>query len=253
MIVFGLITWAAYAVTYYGMGAQFVGAISYLAETGDPSYKLPFGEPFFHFLFQYATRNPWVYGIAVFGWSMMTLAAILTYVFTGVRLVFAWAFDRVIPTVFSNVDRRYNSPYMALILVVILCVIFQALWLFTPVLQYFAYIVTGWFIAAAITAISGIIFPYKRKDIFDIAPPVAKAKIGGVPLVTILGVVTLGLSIWLGYAGINPVIWGPVDPIAAAFSFGMFGVGLVIYAISSLYHRKTGIPLELSFKELPPA
>ncbi|MHA1581347.1 MAG: APC family permease [Candidatus Baldrarchaeia archaeon] len=251
IVIFGIITWAVYQVTYFGMGAKFIAAISYLAAIGDPTYKLNH-DPFFHFLFQYAVRNPVIYGIVVFGWSMMTLAAILTYIFTGVRLVFAWSFDRVLPVIFSKVDRRYNSPYVALILVVILTIIFEALWLFTPVLNYFVYIVTGWFIATSITAISGIILPFKRKDIFEISPSIVRAKIGNMPVVSILGAITLVISVWLAYAGAMPVISGPVDPIAIAFSFGVFGVGLVVYFVSSWYHKAKGIPLELSFKELPP-
>jgi len=249
--IFGIVTWVVYQATYYAMGAQFVTSIAYLSGVGDPSYKLPFAVPFFQFLFMYATSSPLVYGLALFGWSMMTLAAILTYIFTSVRLVFAWSFDRVLPTALSKVDRRYGSPYMALILVTILTIVFQALWLFTPVLSYFVYIVTGWFITTAIASISGIIFPYRRKDIFEAAPSMVKAKIGGVYWITVLGVLSLIISAWMAYAGMMPAISGAVNPLAVEFSFGVFIIGLVIYAISWLYHRGK-IPLELSFKEIPP-
>ena len=251
VVIFGIVTWAVYQATYYAMGAQFVTSIAYLAGTGDPSYKLPFAIPFFQFLFMYATTNPLAYGIALFGWSMMTLAAILTYIFTSVRLVFAWSFDRVLPTALSKVDSRYGSPYMALILVTVLTILFQALWLFTPILSYFVYIVTGWFITTAIASISGIIFPYRRKDIFEASPSIVKAKIGGVYWITVLGVLSLIVSAWMAYAGMMPAISGAVNPLAVEFSFGVFIVGLIIYAVSWLYHRRK-IPLELSFKEIPP-
>ena len=249
--IFGIITWAVYQATYYAMGAQFVTSIAYLAGIGDPSYKLPFAVPFFQFLFMYATSSPLLYGLALFGWSMMTLAAILTYIFTSVRLVFAWSFDRVFPTALSEVDSRYGSPYRALILVTILAIVFQALWLFTPVLSYFVYIVTGWFITTAIASISGIIFPYRRKDIFETAPSIVRAKIGRVYWITILAVLSLIISAWMAYAGLMPAISGAVNPVSVAFSFGVFVIGLVIYAVSWLYHRGK-IPLELSFKEIPP-
>jgi len=249
--IFGIITWAVYQATYYGMGAQFVTSIAYLAGTGDPSYQLPFAIPFFQFLFMYATSSPLVYGLALFGWSMMTLGAILTYIFTSVRLVFAWSFDRVLPTALSKVDSRTGSPYVALILVTVLTIIFQALWLFTPVLSYFVYIVTGWFVTTAIASISGIVFPYRRKDIFETAPSIVRAKIGGVYWITVLAVLSLILSAWMAYAGMMPAISGAVNPVSVAFSFGVFIVGLIIYAISWLYHRGK-IPLELSFKEIPP-
>jgi len=55
----------------------------------------------------------------------------------------------------------------------------------------------------------------------------------------------------MAYAGMMPAISGAVNPLAVEFSFGVFIVGLIIYAVSWLYHRRR-IPLELSFKEIPP-
>ncbi|MCS7096731.1 MAG: APC family permease [Nitrososphaerota archaeon] len=251
VIIFGLISWLGYYATYAGMGGIFVGAISYLAETGHSAYTLPFAEPFFPFLFRYAT-NTTIYCFYLFTWSMMILAAILTYIMLTVRFVFAWSFDRVIPTALSKVDRRYNSPYMALIFVTIIAIILQAAWLWTPLLSYFAYIVFGWMILQIIASISAIVFPYRRKDIYEKAPAIVRKKIGPIPVLTLLAILSIIIAAWLGYASLSPTMVGAIDPIILAFTFGLYALGLVIYFISSMYHKKTGIPLELSFKEIPP-
>ena len=251
VIIFGLITWATYAVAYYTFNPHLFGALSYLYVMENPAYPLDF-PPYFHCLLTFVTKNPILLNIVYWGWAMMPLAAGLTYMFTSVRLLFAWAFDRVLPTAVSAVDRRFNTPYVALIIVVILAFVFQYLWLFTPVMGYFVYITAGWMIGQSIAAIAGIVFPYRRKDLFESAPPIAKARIGGVPVLTILGVATLLISIWLGYAAMTPTFAGVIDPMAIAFTYGMFVIGVIIYVISSVYHRLTGIPLELSFKEIPP-
>lgn len=250
VLVFGLIDWLAYWASYVGMGGEFLGALSYLYAIGSKEYVLPF-DPFFMFLFRFVADPP-VYTLMMVGWSAMVLGAILTYVATGVRLVFAWAFDRVVPTFLSNVDMRYNSPYAALIFVTIVAIVFQALWLWTPLLTYFAYIVFGWMIMQIITSIAAIAFPYVRKDLWERSPAIVRAKVGPVPLLTILAVVSIALAVWLGYASMSPAMIGPLDPSILAFTIGLYVIGLVIYAISSLYHRKVGIPLELSFKEVPP-
>lgn len=251
VIIFGLISWLGYYATYAGMGGTFIGAISYLAETGHPAYALPFAEPFFPFLFRYAT-NTAVYCFYLFTWSMMILAAILTYIMLTVRFVFAWSFDRILPTALSKVDKRYNSPYMALIFVTIIAIILQAVWLWTPLLSYFAYIVFGWMIMQIIASISAIVFPYRRKDIYEKAPTIVRKKIGPVSVLTILAVLSIIIAAWLGYASMSPALIGTIDPTILAFTFGLYALGLVIYFISSIYHKKTGIPLELSFKEIPP-
>jgi len=251
IIVFGLITWLLYEATYVGMGSQFLGAMAYLAATGDSSYTLSF-PPLLHVLFQYAAGTPTAFSLAAFAFSMMALSSSLTYIFIGVRFIFAWSFDRVVPTALAKIDRRHNSPYMALLAVTMVAIILQALWSFTPLLGYFAYAVFGYMIMQSIVAISGIVFPWRRKDIFDISPSVTKSKLGPVPVISILGVLTLLISIWLGYASISPAFVGTLNPSIVAFTLGLFIIGIVIYAISSMYHRSKGIPLELSFKELPP-
>ena len=250
VLVFGLIDWLAYWVSYYGMGGQFLGALSYLFAIGSESYKLSF-DPYFMFLFRYAA-NPLTYTLFMVGWSAMVLGAILTYVATSVRLVFAWAFDRVVPSFLSNVDMKYNSPYAALIFVTIVAIIFQALWIWTPLLNYFAYIVFGWMIMQIITSIAAIVFPYTRRDIWERSPAIVRASVGGIPVLSILAVISIVISAWLGYASISPAFVGTLDPSIMAFTIGLFLIGVVIYAVSSLYHRRVGIPLELSFKEIPP-
>jgi amino acid transporter len=251
IFVFGLITWVLYEATYLGMGSQFVGAMAYLAGTSNSAYTLSL-PPLFHILFQYGSTNPVPFLLAAFAFSMMTLSSSLTYIFISVRFIFAWSFDRVVPTSLSKIDRAHNSPYMALIAVTIVAVILQALWSFTPLLSYFAYAVLGMMIIQSIVSISGMVFPWKRKDIFEVSPSVTKFKLGGVPGITILGFLTLIISIYLGYASVSPAFVGTLNPSTVAFTLGLFAVGIIVYVISSAYHRSKGIPLELSFKELPP-
>lgn len=252
-VIFGLITYAVYQVAFHTMGGRFLGSLAFLAASGDPSYTLPFAEPFIHLLFGYVTQSSAVYTAMLIGWGMMTLAAILTYIFICVRLVFAWSFDRVVPIALSKIDRRHNSPYVAIIAVSIVAIICQVLWIYTPLMNYFAYIVFGWMIMQGITAIAAIIFPYRKPDLFETAPSVVKKRVGPLPLIVVFGIATLIISIWLGYASIMPAFGGPINPAVVAFTFGIFIVGGIIYAISVAYHRrKERIPLHLTFRELPP-
>jgi len=251
VLLFGFIDWLAYEVAYVGMGGEFLGALSYLYAIGSDVYPFGAREPYFMWLFRYAV-DPRIFTAFMVGWGAMVLAAILTYVAAAVRFVFAWSFDRVVPTFLSNVDMRYHSPYAALIFVTIVAIIFQALWLWTPLLQYFSYIVFGWMIMQIITSIAALVFPKKRPDIWERSPALVKAKIGPVPVLSVLAVISIILAAYLGYASISPAFVGELDPAIMAFTIGLFLIGFIIYFVSSLYHRKVGIPLELSFKELPP-
>ncbi|MEM3698024.1 MAG: APC family permease [Candidatus Bathyarchaeia archaeon] len=251
ILVFFVIDYAVYYASYVGMGEAFIISSANLAAKGDPLYTLPW-PPFLHLMFQYATRNPVVFGLACFGWSMMTIGAILTYIFFAVRVIFAASFDRVLPSWLSKVDARYNSPYAALIFTTIVAIIMQVLWTYTPLLSYFVYLMLGWMIFQAFASIAGIIFPYTHRDIFETSPAISRKKIGPVPILSILGIGTLLLSIWIGYASISPAYVGTVNPVYVAFVFVLYAIGAVIYLASWVYHKRKGIPLDLVFKQLPP-
>ncbi|MEM2130009.1 MAG: amino acid permease, partial [Candidatus Bathyarchaeia archaeon] len=83
LLLFTVITWLIYVVTYSAMGSQFVGAISYLSVNGNPMYNLPFS-PAFHLLAMLVLENKIIGGIIVLTWALAPLACGLTYMFTAV-------------------------------------------------------------------------------------------------------------------------------------------------------------------------
>ncbi len=251
VLVFGLITYIIYDATYSGMGANFVASLSYLLVNSPDNYPLGETLPFFHILAMHAVPLP-AYTIIVCGFAAMTLSAILVYIFTTVRLLFAWSFDRIVPQFLSKVDSKYGTPYTALITVTIVAIIAQYLWLFTPLLNYFVFVVLGWGIMTFVASLAGIILPYRRKELLELAPAVVRKKVLGVPVLAVLAVLSAILSIWLAWVGTEPAVSG-LTPDAVVFLVGIYVVGVVIYVASSIYHRMKGIPLELAFKEFPPA
>lgn len=251
VLVFGLITYIIYDATYAGMGSNFIASLAYLFVNSPENYPLGETPPFFHILARNAV-SPTVFTVIVCGFAAMTLSAILVYIFTTVRLLFAWSFDRIVPQFLSKVDSRYGTPYTALITVTVVAIIAQYLWLFTPLLNYFVFVVLGWGIMTFVASHAGIILPYKRKELLELAPAIVRRKVAGVPVLVILATLSAILSIWLAWVGTEPAVSG-LTPEAVIFLIGIYLVGIIIYVISSLYHRIKGIPLELAFKEFPPA
>jgi amino acid transporter len=233
------------------MGEPFIIAMANLQAMGDPMYTLPFS-PFLHFLFQYTTRNPVIYGLVCFGWGMMTIGAILTYLFFSIRFIFAASFDRVLPSALSKVDANYNTPTTALIATTIIAIIMQVLWSYTPLLNYFVYDILGTMILQIFAAIAGFILVFKRKDLFETSPSLTRIKLGPVPLLVILGVGTLILSVWMGWASVAPAYVGAINPGYLALELAIYIIAAAVYLASWVYHRSKGIPLGLVFKQLPP-
>jgi amino acid transporter len=253
-IIFSAIMWVCYQAIYLGMGKEFFGAVSYLYMSGSSKYTLPFtapAAPFPQFLMPYMTSNTVLIFLVGLGFAMAPLAAGLAYIFLITRNIFAWSFDRVVPTKLSSLDRRYNSPYLALILVVALSMVAQALWLYTNWIAYISYGITALFLGSAITGIAGAIFPYRRKDLFEAAPAMVKRRVGGVPVITVLGVLTFAVSVFVAGATLLPAYVGTINYDYVAAIVVTYVVAIAIYFASSSYRRKK-IPLELTFKEIPP-
>jgi basic amino acid/polyamine antiporter, APA family len=250
VVVFGLITFIAYAVTDFVMGGAFIQGAGQIS-AGQAASTLPF-PPFMTVLFRYATDNVWAFNIVMIGWTAMVLAAILTYVAITVRFIFAWSFDRVIPAAFSRLDRKHNSPYLALSLVTVVAIVLQWAWLYTNLLTFFLYLVFGWMIMQIIGAISAFVLPRRRPDIWQRAPAIVRARILGVPVFYLLALATVGLSIWIAWGSLPVSLGQELNLTILAFTVGLFVLGWIIHMISWFWHNRAGIPLGLAFKEIPP-
>jgi len=107
-------------------------------------------------------------------------------------------------------------------------------------------------IVLAIGGITAVVFPYRRKQLYD-ASPLAKYKFGNIPMISILGAATFCMFTYLAYsAGLNPVIGGPVSVYAlTALLLSFIGAGAWYY-IAVLYHKHKGLDIKMSFREIPP-
>jgi hypothetical protein len=78
-----------------------------------------------------------------------------------------------------------------------------------------------------------------------------KKKVGGIPVISILGLLTFLVSAFVATATLLPAYVGTINYTYVAAIIVTYIVAIVIYFVSSTY-RKNKIPLELTFKEIPP-
>ena len=162
----------------------------------------------------------------------------------------AWSFDRILPSTLAHVDDRFHTPTFAIVLATLLAIVPMYLGYFTSFITaqvnaIFLYAVV-WFLAAA----SAAILPFRRKAIFDASP--AKAKLGSLPVLTLLGVLGAILFAYLGYNALtNPAI-GPFAFDAQIFIVGIVLLPIMIYIVSYYYNRRRGIDLRQLCSQLPP-
>ncbi|MCQ3937827.1 MAG: hypothetical protein DPW18_12370 [Chloroflexi bacterium] len=144
-----------------------------------------------------------------FGWSG-------TVFLSSTRVIFAAAFDRLLPESVAKLDERTGTPVNALLLMVVPSVVVA--YLFNYNLFSFASLTLCSTLVIAVTflgtTISAIILPYTKPDLYK-SSPIAKYNILGIPLITVAGVIFGGFLVFLLYQWI-------LDPNA------LYGIGYSI-------------------------
>jgi drug/metabolite transporter (DMT)-like permease len=91
------------------------------------------------------------------------------------------------------------------------------------------------------------LFPFVRKELYN-ASPIARYKMGSVPLVSVLGAITFGFFAFLIYeAAASSSPSSIATFVVATLIFGS------IYFVSRLYHKKRdGMDISLAYAQIPP-
>jgi amino acid transporter len=97
---------------YRSAGEQFTASINYL--TGTPSYVLPV-LPYYNLMASIAANNSVFALLIALSFLFWNLPAMFPNTFMPVRTIFAWAFDRILPSKLSEVSERTHAPIPAII------------------------------------------------------------------------------------------------------------------------------------------
>jgi len=172
------------------------------------------------------------------------------------RYMFAWSFDKIAPAALSKVSSRFHTPVYGTIVAcllfwaTLLVVVFQQNLVWPVLAASTMYVFVG---NVALTCITAIIFPWRRRDVYQ-ASPIRNLKVGSVPLISLLGVVSLVVCIFNGYLFmVYPSLGlGPWQNAVEILGVAMI-VGLALYFLAIYYRKRQGTPIEWVFKEIPPA
>lgn len=255
-VILAMIYIAIYGSVYYSMGADFLNAISALAGSGNAAYTAPVA-PVINYLVMFASPNPITVVLSGLALFVTGIATTTIMEFACVRNLFAWSFDRLLPTSLAKVDSRRHTPNRAIVTIWVCLIVCAATYFFTVFFQYYIYATLEAFIAYFVTSVAAIFFPFRRKDIFDASPTIVTRKIGGVPLISILGVLGALFTIFLSYSTLQPSVTPPlsgayIQLLAYAVVPVTIVAGIVMYIVAYMYRKHQGLDFSLAFKEIPP-
>jgi len=170
-----------------------------------------------------------------------------------IRCLFAWSMDRLAPEKLSEVNPRFKSPIYATIAAFGLAEVFLVILMLFPNAMWPIYastVIGPAFSCMFLPAITAILLPYRRRDIYEVSP--AKREIGGIPALTICGFIQAGFILFLAYEYATWPGFGISSPGLLFLNFGMILVGFILYWIIRAVRRRQGIDIDLAFKEIPP-
>jgi amino acid transporter len=186
------------------------------------------------------------------------------------RILFAYSFDRVAPTWIADVNERFHTPVKAIAVAVaggIVMLLFLSGVLGSSnsatALSLYSYAGLATIgVTFTIVSITAIVFPYRNKQLYE-AATISKRKVAGVPMITLLGVVSLlycaGTIIWYTYD--QAFYFGACSSGAVvACDYNWFLVILVILFAATIgyyfamrsFRKARGLPFDLAFAEIPP-
>jgi len=184
-----------------------------------------------------------------FGWSG-------TVFLSSTRVIFAAAFDRLLPEKVAEVDERTGTPVNALLLMVVPSLVVAFLFAYN-IADFQSLTLCSTLVIAVTylgTTISAILLPYVKPDLYK-ASPIAKYNVLGIPLITVAGVIFGGFLVFLLYQWI-------FDP-NALYGIGISNTSSIIYMLSMYvlagivyfgfraYRKQSGIDLDKVHAEIP--
>ncbi len=250
-----IVTWAIFVVGALLLQRlvplEWIAAESYLSNAGVSE-----ANPMPWITFYAAILKPylpllWFVAIA---WIYTLINLAQTYFFYCSRIIFAWSFDRLIPEKVCYIHPKLHSPIIAIAIITIIAeigIIDAATGgVMGAQLNFVFFAVCTQLVP--VTAMT--LFPFLKPDLFENASGFVRRRIGKVPVITIIGSITLAYLLWMIIASfLFPAVGGRIGVGTLGTLFGFIISGLIVFYIARSYRlKKEGIDINWTFQSVPP-
>jgi amino acid transporter len=208
----------------------------------------------------------WPYPVMMAGWLVnnqifqLVLILVMSVWFIGwvgslflssTRVIFAAAFDRVLPEWAARVSDERHVPYGALLLMLVPAVIISALYAYVP--GFATYTLDATLVIAVTflgTAVAAAILPWRRPRIWANSPA-ARYKIVGLPAITIAAVLTAAFLLFNLYEWLVNGLYGVNNQQSLIYMGVLYVIAIGIYLVAWWWRRREGVNLSQIHAEIP--
>jgi amino acid transporter len=187
-----------------------------------------------------------VFGTWFIGWAG-------TLWLSSTRMIFAAAFDRVLPEWAGRVSEGRGVPWYALLLIMVPGVILS--WLYSYQAGFSALTLDASLVIAVTffgTSFAATILPWWKPDLYN-KSPIARYKVGPLPIISIAGAITTVFLGWVTYEWLSNALYGigVGNSDSIKFLAFVYGLGAVVYIVARFVRRAQGINLDAIHAEIP--
>ena len=183
-----------------------------------------------------------LFGAWFLGWSG-------TLFLSSTRMIFAAAFDRVLPESAARVSERRAVPIIALLFIMVPSIFLSVAYAYSPTVR-------GWTLDATLviavtflgSSVAAAILPWYKPEIFDNSP-VAHLKV----VVSGAGAITAFILGWTVYLWLSDPLYGIGVGNTESIKFlgAVYFLGAVVYVAARLFRRSQGVDLDAIHSEIP--
>ena len=235
----------------FGWTFYYAANNAYLAQTAGELESAPLPVwPYPGLLAAFLFDSPVLQFILVGLLSLWFFGWVGTVFLSSTRVVFATAFDRLLPEWVSRTTRN-GVPYAALLLMLIPSIPISYLYAFS---ENFATYTLDAVLVISLTflgsAIAAAVLPWRKPEIYN-ASPIAHYNVLGIPLITVSAGLFIVFLIFCLYQWITRDVYSVNNPQSLLYMLVLYAVAIVIYVGFRLFRRSQGINLNMVYDEIP--
>jgi amino acid transporter len=182
------------------------------------------------------------------------LAVDLAFVAVVTRVIFALAFDRMLPIGLAKVSERNATPINAIILAVVVGIGFTILGSVLNIANISANLALFFALVLLAGSIAATALPYRRPELIYKPGTNDVERFAGIPTATIWGAISTLLALFtVGVIIAKPNVFGAFSIASVGSLVVIFISGPIIYTIARRMRlSSSSIDMRLAMRELPP-
>jgi APA family basic amino acid/polyamine antiporter len=189
--------------------------------------------------------------VLILGLSLWFFGWVGTLFLSSTRVIFAAAFDRVLPDRAAEVSEKRQVPFYSLVLMLLPAAGLSAVYAYSGSFRnYFLDATLVIAVTYLFSAIAVVILPWRKPQLWA-ASPASRFKFLGVPIVLASGWVTIGLLVFCLVEWFWNRLYFVNNPSSLVFMGSMYVLAIIVYVVARVVRRRQGIDLGLINKEIP--